>query len=524
MGQYDVIAYDASGNRLDEGDVVTSSLGSVYVSNGIVRYYPCNATGPEGHLDRWDGSVYTRALDASRGDGAFFVTPNANPPDRITVVRCSIDEIELAAEWDAWDFNTGYLGTPGVGYRDFNNPGPGLNYEESTSTPKYITESRVVKLCVMKRGREGVFLGWHSDPHVGPFDCQIPEYLNDTSWGEQEFQLGVGIQVSFASSGWSAQHPSWGADATWGALYPTQRHFWYGIDDPNYPPYDAVAYVALQTSGFPAEQTTGPWWFAGVHNLNATTYPFCVYAITRDKREAGAFQFSSGAYAQPTLHFAFRGHDAANIPHRTICFIGAFPYTSAALASEPTAALRAMVANRANDDFELSGQAELDPETTTIAAVRETMSTALVDADPIVITNRRYSPHREESDFRAFCETTPSAAFRRFSIRDTFESEGPFVSSADYREMHTTLECQVAYPKQGSYRDETAGRPLLDMHDVIRSDLHVIRTTIGVRGYMALERDGINAAVTGEDWTVDVGEACVYSVLRLRTMYREDPL
>jgi hypothetical protein len=379
----------------------------------------------------------------------------------------------------------------------------------------------------MRRGEEGVRLAWHSSPLVGPLDTQIPEYNNATDWGEREFQLGVGIRVVFASTGESTLHPDWGADSRWGVVYPTIRHWWPGIDDQNGPPYDEAAYVALQPDGFPAEQETGPWWVGALHNLNGSTYPFCVYMVFRERLEFGSFQFSAGAYGQPTLHFANVSHDAANVPHRTMVFIGAFPYTSASLADEPTTTLRAMVANRANDDFELSGQAELEPDTTTIADVRDTMSDALVAASPIVITGGRFKPHREDVDFRTFCETTPLAAFRRFSIRDTFETEGPFVSSPDYREMHTTLVCEVAYPAQNgfAYRDDAAaGRPLLDLHDVIRSDLHVIRSTIGVRGYHALERDGINAAVTGEDWTVDVGDACVYSVLKLRTMYREDPL
>jgi hypothetical protein len=526
MGRYDVIAYDSDGNALTEGDVITSDTDGIYITNGIVKYTPIRSgSSPEGQLYRWNGTEYQAALDASRGEGAFFVVGNTANPDRVTVVKATIDEVELSVEWDAWDLDTGYLGTPGLGYRDFNASGL-LNYPSGSATPKYITAARVVKTAVVKWGREGVFLHWHSDPPIGPFGSQLPAQNNNTDHGEREYQLGVGIEVIWSSAGVTVRHPDFGADARWtGTAYEFNRHAWMGIDDADYAPYANADHAARQHAGYPGEQSTGPYWVAALHHANATTYPFCVYMVLRERMEFGSFQFSAGAYGQPTLHFTNRFLDASALPYRTMLFIGAFPYTSASMAAEPTTYLRGAVSGRATDDFELSGQAVLAPETTTIGEVRDRMVAALESASPVVLTHRRYVAHREEVDFRAFCEVTPGAAFRRFSIRDTLDSAGPFTTSPDMREMHTTLEVTVAYPKQGGFRDDSStGRPVLDQQDVIRSDLHVLRTTVGIRGYAALERDGLNAAVVSEEWSVTEDEACVYSVLRLRTMYRENPL
>lgn len=372
VGAYDVIVVGPGGVPLVEGDVVTGSanVAAVYLQNGLVKFTPISATGSHGFLLRMNLAAAYQHVLGSQGDGAFFVTPQANPPDRITVIAASLTYAEIACEWDAWDFDTGYLGTPGLTYRDFQ-ASPQVNYEQGSSTAKYITACRVVKTVIMRRGAEGVFLGWHSDPKAGPLQNQIPSYNNYTDGGEREFQWTGGdtARVSFFSTGVQALHPDFGADSIWGtsaggANYAYIRHLWGGIDDPNYPPTDQAAYISHQPAGFPAEQTTGPWWAASVHYANATTNPFVTYMTLRQRLEIGSFQFTAGQYGQGTLHFANEAHDAANMPHRTMCFLGAFNYTSANLALEPTADLRAMVAARANLDFELSGQVALAPETT----------------------------------------------------------------------------------------------------------------------------------------------------------------
>jgi hypothetical protein len=520
MATYDVIAYGPNGT-LNKGDVITGAdVTSVYMQNGIVKYTQPDV-GPTGHLDRWDGAAYTRATGTD-GDYSYFVTNSGNSVlcDRITVVECTTDGIELAYQWDTWQ-----LGATTIAYRDWVGSGS-RNFPDSSATPKYITTTKLTKTVVMRRGREGVFLGWHSDPRVGPFALQIPAQNNNTDWGEREFGTGSGNRVSFSSSGNSALHPDWGADVRWGGagVYPTIRHWWAGIDDANYASYANVDYIALQETGFPAEQTTGPWWIADLPSDNATTRPFCRYIVMRQRLECAAFQFSAGAYGQTVIHFVNEANDASGVPYRTMVFLGAFLYTSSDLALEPTTSLPSAVANRAHaTDFDMSGQAELDVETTTIAEVRDRMIAALSASTPPTFRNRKFVHHREDVEFIDFCERMPTAAFRRFIIRDTFPGTST-INTIDLREIHTVIECVVAYPRQGGFRDSGAPRPILDLTDVVRGDFQLLRETIGVLGYAALERDGINAAVTGEEWSVEQGAACVYSLLRLPVMYREVPL
>ncbi len=537
MARYDVIAYDADGNTLSEGDVITADLDGVYAQNGIVKWYPAADTGVRGSLYRWDGSTYVQLYETD-GDGSAFVVPGGSGPDRITVVSCTTDEIEFSCEWDAWDIDTGYLATPGIGYRDFHSPGPGLNYEQSTATPKYITETRLVKTSILRRGREGVFLGYHSDPRVGPLSTQLPgthntsgyDYNNATDWGEREFQCSGGAHayVAFSSAGVSGFHPDFGADAIWGssaggANYATARHLWLGIDDPTSPPYDQAAYISHQHAGFPSEQTTGPWWVGVLRAENATTYPWCFYMTLRQRQQVGSYQFSPSARGQTTINYANEAHDAANVPYRTMCFIGAFAYTSADLTAEPTAALQAAVANRANDDFELSGQADIGVSTTTIGEVRNRMIRSLESATPTCFANRRFVAHREDVELTDFAERSPDASTRRFTVRDTFPGTTT-IHTVDLKEIHTVIEVVVAYPKRGAFRTSGTSRPILELNDIIRADFQLMRETVGVRGFHQLEQDGINAAVTGEEWSVEQGTACVYSILRLPVMYREDPL
>jgi hypothetical protein len=535
MARYDVIAYGPNGTRLNKGDVITgdANIIATYVENGIVKYVTGELYPDGGSQCGWlyrkytpDGE-YLRVTSAAEGDWSWFVTSGQlGTCDRIRVVTCTTDEVELAYEWDAWELDGDYPGFEnGVLYRDWES---GVNYAEGAVAPnyKYITETHLVKTVIMRRGREGVFLGWHSDPRVGPLNAQLSNdnRLNDNSWGEREFGDGGGNAVVFSSAGVEAHHPEWGADARWGVLYPQDRHIGLGIDDPTYGVYANADFIALQPAGFPAHQETGPWWFASIHVNNAVgTFPFVRYGVLRQRMETIGSQFSASAQGNALVHLYVESHDAANIPFRANFFLGAFPYVTPDMASEPTLAIKAAVANRAHaTDFELSGQAEIGTSTTTISQVRDVMIRALEEADPLCFTNRRFVHHREDVELTDFAEKSPHAATRRFTIRDVMPGTTT-INTADLREIHTVIEVVVCYPKTGAFRTESASRPILNLNDVIRSDLFVLRNTIGLRGYPALERDGINACVTDEQWSVEQGDACVYSVLRLPTMYREDP-
>lgn len=160
---------------------------------------------------------------------------------------------------------------------------------------------------------------------------------------------------------------------------------------------------------------------------------------------------------------------------------------------------------------------------TTVAAIREVMVSTVKALTPTSHAQRKFKPHRQDVDFRTWCEQNPAAAFRVFSIReDMTEHQGPFVTNTDLEELRTVLECQVAYPLEAEYiNDAGMRRPLLDRDDVLSEDRKKIRRAIGLNGYQTLDAAGGNATVFEEQVTVEPLDACVYLVLRLGTMYRE---
>jgi hypothetical protein len=159
---------------------------------------------------------------------------------------------------------------------------------------------------------------------------------------------------------------------------------------------------------------------------------------------------------------------------------------------------------------------------TTVAAVRDTMISTVKALTPTSLANRKFRHHREDVDYSDFCERNPAAAFRLFTIRDTFAHVSPVVSNMALEELQTTIECVVCYPKQSEYlNDSGQRRPLLDRDDILREDIKQVRDAIGVNGYMTIDSAGGNATVFSENVGVDVAAACVYIVLRLGTMYRE---
>jgi hypothetical protein len=159
---------------------------------------------------------------------------------------------------------------------------------------------------------------------------------------------------------------------------------------------------------------------------------------------------------------------------------------------------------------------------TTVAAIRSTMVTTVQALTPTSLANRPFRAHREDVEFRDWAEANPAAAFRVFSIRDTFEHEGPFVSTTVLEELRTVLACEIAYPRVGDYvNDSGARRPLVDRDDILREDIKRVRNAIGLNGYQTLDPAGGNATVFRETISMDVGEAVVFAVIRLHTMYRE---
>jgi len=363
---------------LQVGDVVTgSAVRDIVLQNGLVKVtYEAKTPDAEkgAHtLYRWDGSVYTRAMSTQYGDWTYFAVAFTVIADRATVIEAGPDAVEVAFQWDALDMTAYNSGGPAA-----LGPADEAVYT-SGGVQKKIATTKLIKTIRVVRGREGYFTGYHSIPRVGP--QLLPTNNKESAAGEREFGTGGGNRVFFTSAGVQCLHPDHGDQAGWagqGFTGSDNRACWGQHDDPTSTPWNAAGVIALQPSGFPGTQTTGPWWVADLDYQNATTVPFCRYIATVARFQTGSWQFGSGQYGATVIHYANEAQDSTGKVHPFQIFIGAFLYTSPNLALEPTTALKQRVANRCPLNFDDSGNAEDNgTETMTAASVRDELIAAV---------------------------------------------------------------------------------------------------------------------------------------------------
>jgi hypothetical protein len=336
---------DGEETRLVAGDVLTGAeIDSLVILNGVVKLTRVDVSSHQRWvLHRWvsESDDYSQAW-GTYADWTYFCHSEPDDPDRVRIVTATPDVVEWVDEWDAYALNVPTLSNNGIVNRD---DAAGVNYT-SGAVLKYITETTLRKVGRLERGADGYFAGWHSDPRVGPPSRKLPAQNNESAYGEREMGTGGDSRVFFASSGFECLHPDWGSDARWGVYSPTNRHAWPGIDDANYGVQAAAEYIALQDPGFPAEQTTGPWWVADLDYRNATSHPFCRYVHMVGRMECGSWQFAASHYGSTVIHFINQYVSESGVPHTYQLYLGAIRYDSDNLTAEPTTDLRSRVANR----------------------------------------------------------------------------------------------------------------------------------------------------------------------------------
>lgn len=155
----------------------------------------------------------------------------------------------------------------------------------------------------------------------------------------------------------------------------------------------------------------------------------------------------------------------------------------------------------------------------TVAAIRDTMTTAISALLPHSLQGNPFKLHRQHGDFRAWAEQNPGGAFRQFSVRGSGTIAPPEVTNTDVELVSTEIECVVAYPM-----DFRGGPKMVhDRDDLIESDLRQIDNTIGTNGYATIET-AVSGTVTTIEATREEGQACVFAVLRLKVgFYRAMP-
>ena len=150
--------------------------------------------------------------------------------------------------------------------------------------------------------------------------------------------------------------------------------------------------------------------------------------------------------------------------------------------------------------------------TTTSATQRDLMSTAIIALVPSTLSGVRFLAYDHRGgDFRAWCDTNKTAAFRRFSIRDVGSVPAPVISDTVQAWHETEIECVVAYPNDYRYGSQMR----LDQEDVAWADLNQIDDTIGVCGFATFGDANVELVTKN----VEDGQSCRFAVLRLKMSY-----
>jgi hypothetical protein len=234
------------------------------------------------------------------------------------------------------------------------------NYELGTTINGVSTVAAYLRVRV-EDGKQGVFLGWHSNPRIGP--DPLSQYSdsenNNPEYGERELGTGAGSVVVWSSKDedFVSRHPAWGAKPEWAAaeaiLGPIGNHAaWCGIDDATYSTYGEPAFAPTQFDGFPNTQDSAPWYVADLTDDDSVA-PVCRYIVMRKPVETGTWQFNPVHRGALVCHFNNEWvspyHVDGVFPFQI--FIGALYYegdSSDGYINEPSDEIRAEEVRRVN--------------------------------------------------------------------------------------------------------------------------------------------------------------------------------
>jgi hypothetical protein len=521
------------GARLKRGDVVTGGdVRNVVVYNDNVKVtYETKTPDAErgAHtLYRWHSGQWNQVSSAQYGDWAYFAVAITVTADRCTVVAANDDFAELAFQWDSFSFAS-YSGG-GVPIKDHS----GNPVYTSGGVLKRNTSTTLTKTIRVERGGEGYFIGWHSNPMIGPSDALT--WRNDVDYGERELGTGGGTVVAFSSAGFSSHHPEWGTDARWadaeaqagGTIF--NRAAWMGIADPSYSIWGNSEVIELQNTGFPNYQTTGPWWVADLPHSSVCPEPMCRYIATVAPIETGVWQYGQGAYGNLVCHYVNEHREARNVPYPYQVFFGAFGYTPEDLTVEPKQSLIDQVSHRAAaivwpDTDTRTASPSSSSTSTSDSSIVAAMRDRVKDLEPALLPRLRpvgrFELHDEQFPIRIWAEQNPGAALRRVSIRASGRHEPPEVSNHVQEYVSTTIEIVIPYPRDVRYGNQRG----LDRDAVISSDLKQIDDAIGTNGYASLDLStGGDALVVTTSVEREEGISCVFGVITLRASYWREVL
>jgi hypothetical protein len=149
--------------------------------------------------------------------------------------------------------------------------------------------------------------------------------------------------------------------------------------------------------------------------------------------------------------------------------------------------------------------------TTTIAAIRDRMIAVIKALSPGLMSATPFEPHQEDRvDFAEWCEAHPTAALRRFSVRDTGSSLPPDVTNTDVEWRKVGFDIVLAYPVTNTYGDQNS----LDRDDVMESDRVQVEQAVGIGGGANFSGSYPNATWSDTQTSTLRGEAVDLLVIR----------
>jgi hypothetical protein len=116
----------------------------------------------------------------------------------------------------------------------------------------------------------------------------------------------------------------------------------------------------------------------------------------------------------------------------------------------------------------------------TAESIRDRVYTLIEALTPTSLSSDKFRRYRNEggADFDAAMEKNPSAAFRRFQVRETGDDEIPETSSGTEERVRIRYTLRMAYPQTHRY----GGANAMDRDDVINQDWKAINYTVGMYG------------------------------------------
>lgn len=152
----------------------------------------------------------------------------------------------------------------------------------------------------------------------------------------------------------------------------------------------------------------------------------------------------------------------------------------------------------------------------TPSVIRDRVAAIVTALIPAKFTADRFVESREDEDgdFEEYTASSPSAAFRRFQLRDIGDLSSPTMSSVDIESLTIAMRLLVAYPldhRAGS-RNSTA------RHALITDDASLIVRAIGLNARAAFfgAHDAVWIAGNAER---ALGETCDFLIVNQTMQY-----